>query len=175
MTMIISQCTLNGRIYGSRHLARKWESEKIAGSEHTLISCIETMILLDLLGAESPNMHSFFESTDVLFDRLAKLEQKLTAEKLINLQTKIFNTRRAYRGGPQDDHIPFDQRGVPVLHLIAAPFPPVWHKVEDDMDHIHQSTVMAWSMLLRCVVAEYMRIDSDGLATPPQLNNQDIL
>jgi hypothetical protein len=32
-------------------------------------------------------------------------------------------------GGIGDDHVPFLQKGVDVLHLIASPFPTVWHSV----------------------------------------------
>lgn len=28
-----------------------------------------------------------------------------------------------------DDHMPFVRKGVPAFHVIAAPFPPVWHKL----------------------------------------------
>ena len=33
------------------------------------------------------------------------------------------------RGKISDDHLPFLDRGVPILHLIPSPFPSVWHTV----------------------------------------------
>lgn len=32
-----------------------------------------------------------------------------------------------YGGGIEDDHLPFLEKGVPVVHLITMPFPRVWH------------------------------------------------
>jgi hypothetical protein len=47
----------------------------------------------------------------------------------------------AYMG---DDHLPFLHRGVSVLHVIAEPFPRVWHTLGVSMNvhqkwHIHVS------------------------------------
>ena len=36
-----------------------------------------------------------------------------------------------------DDHLPWMERGVPILHLIASPFPSVWHT----QVHIHNSVL----------------------------------
>jgi glutaminyl-peptide cyclotransferase len=36
----------------------------------------------------------------------------------------------------EDDHVPFKKRGVPILLLLAHPFPSVWHQIEDNYDRI---------------------------------------
>jgi len=36
----------------------------------------------------------------------------------------------------EDDHVPFFQRRVPILHLIPPGFTRVWHTIEDDFDHL---------------------------------------
>jgi glutaminyl-peptide cyclotransferase len=41
----------------------------------------------------------------------------------------------------QDDHIPFMARGVEVLHLIPSSFPAVWHRIEDDGEHLDGPTI----------------------------------
>lgn len=33
-------------------------------------------------------------------------------------------------GGIEDDHLPFLKLGVSVLHVIASPFPRVWHTLK---------------------------------------------
>lgn len=38
-------------------------------------------------------------------------------------------TGTEYAGGIEDDHIPFLRRGVEILHIIASPFPQVWHTI----------------------------------------------
>lgn len=35
-----------------------------------------------------------------------------------------------------DDHIPFLQRGIPVIDVIQTPFPDTWHTTADTMDRI---------------------------------------
>lgn len=38
-------------------------------------------------------------------------------------------TGTEFGGGIEDDHIPFLRLGVDILHIIANPFPSVWHKL----------------------------------------------
>jgi len=61
-------------------------------------------------------------------------------------------------GGIQDDHIPFVRRGVNILHVIANPFPKVWHKIEDDASAIHIPTLKRWNLIFRVFTAEYLRL-----------------
>mmetsp|Transcript_2016 Transcript_2016/g.6123 ORF Transcript_2016/g.6123 Transcript_2016/m.6123 type:complete len:96 (-) Transcript_2016:178-465(-) len=53
-----------------------------------------------------------------------------------------------------DDHLPFLERGVPVLHLIADPFPSVWHSRYDDLSALDPPTVEDLALILRGFVAE---------------------
>ena len=48
----------------------------------------------------------------------------------------------------QDDHVPFMQRGVEVLHVIPTPFPHVWHRIEDDGEHLDADVVADWATLI---------------------------
>lgn len=36
------------------------------------------------------------------------------------------------RTGIDDDHRPFKELGVPIVHVIPVPFPKVWHKQTDN-------------------------------------------
>lgn len=132
----------------SRHLAHKWATSYIPPNfkrrliPYTYsneISGIEHLILLDLLGASRPVIRSGFQSTGWLFDRMVSAEQRLgesgafayegdgaaTQEKW----TTFFAPRTAASpfGFVEDDHIPFMKLGVDILHVIANPFPRVWH------------------------------------------------
>eukprot|EP00658_Telonema_sp_P-2_P061795 TRINITY_DN50461_c0_g1_i1.p1 TRINITY_DN50461_c0_g1~~TRINITY_DN50461_c0_g1_i1.p1 ORF type:complete len:147 (+),score=0.94 TRINITY_DN50461_c0_g1_i1:220-660(+) len=53
--------------------------------------------------------------------------------------------------GMDDDHKHFLVRGVPILHLISAPFPPVWHELSDDEDHLNMDLIYEFTLML----AEY--------------------
>jgi glutaminyl-peptide cyclotransferase len=58
-----------------------------------------------------------------------------------------------------DDHVPFLQRGVEVLHLIPAPFPRVWHEIEDDGAHLDGDTVEDWARIVAVFAAEWMELE----------------
>lgn len=58
-----------------------------------------------------------------------------------------------------DDHVPFMERGVEILHIIPTPFPDVWHKIEDDAEHLDLPTVRDWARILTVFTAEWMELD----------------
>ena len=64
--------------------------------------------------------------------------------------------RTMYNGGIADDHIHFEAKGVPILHLIAVPFPDVWHKMSDDASAVDARTVADLNKIFRVFVAEYL-------------------
>jgi glutaminyl-peptide cyclotransferase len=57
--------------------------------------------------------------------------------------------------GVEDDHKPFQERGVPIVHLIPVPFPAVWHAREDDLAHISLPAVRDISLILKIMAVEY--------------------
>lgn len=133
-----------------RHLAQKWATtyfqphakRRLLPWETTELSTIEHLILLDLLGAKDPQIRSSFLDTAWLFDAMASAERRLGEsgafaygeEKstggswtsfFYHRQNQMFNF-----GGVEDDHIPFLKLGVSVLHVVANPFPRVWHTLK---------------------------------------------
>ena len=60
--------------------------------------------------------------------------------------------------GIDDDHKPFERKGVPILHIISSPFPSVWHKMSDNARAIDRSTVEKLNMVLRIFVSEYLSL-----------------
>ncbi|NXI47494.1 QPCTL protein, partial [Galbula dea] len=61
-------------------------------------------------------------------------------------------------GPVEDDHLPFLQRGVPILHLIPTPFPRVWHTLEDTEDNLHPPTVEDLCKILLAFLAEFLQL-----------------
>lgn len=45
--------------------------------------------------------------------------------------------------------------GVPILHLIAAPFPSVWHQIGDNRDALDYNTLCAWARIGQVALVEY--------------------
>ncbi|RMB90131.1 hypothetical protein DUI87_33471 [Hirundo rustica rustica] len=145
-------------LYGARHLAARMAARgHPAGSEVTAMSLL---VLLDLLGGPGPAIHSHFAQSHHWFLRLASIEQRLRRLGLLHAappQPPFFRLSPA-PGPVEDDHVPFLQRGVPVLHVIPTPFPWVWHTPWDTEDNLHPPTVQDLAKILVVFVAEFLQL-----------------
>ncbi|KAI9346721.1 hypothetical protein DFJ73DRAFT_953939 [Zopfochytrium polystomum] len=177
-------------LYGSRHLAEKWESEATPGQEITeaqkteknkanasvkaskrpkgRLASIDAFVLLDLLGYPTSKIVRMESRTSWMWERLVEIEGKLAENGLLVAKAKA---DALLQGGEpayfvpgdnfmaqfiDDDHRPFKERNVPVVHLIPVPFPPVWHTLRDDAHAIDTATVQDLTRILRVMVAEYL-------------------
>lgn len=160
-------------LYGARSLATNWSSEfyPAMSTYKTPLSSIELFVLLDLLGAKAPHIQSYFQTTHWAYQSLAATEQRLRS--LGRLKTasdphwfpdsKKNSHDVMPLGGISDDHLPFLARGVEILHLIDFTsfkgFPPVWHKIEDDGEHLDMATVEDWGLVITAFAAEWMELE----------------
>ncbi|KAI9240988.1 MAG: hypothetical protein BYD32DRAFT_433451 [Podila humilis] len=183
--------------YGSRHLAQKWQQRMVhrtrtatgrnGGSTANYLEGIELFVLLDLLGAEKPQVPSYFSTTQWAHRHTMSIEQRLWEAGLHGVQAlaKIrqggdadadadednmdaleeenhvvegFLSGNHPWGGVEDDHIPFLNRGVPVFHVIPVPFPHVWHTLEDDATAISKEVVSGWANIFRAFTVEYLSL-----------------
>jgi glutaminyl-peptide cyclotransferase len=131
---------------------------------------METLVLLDLLGAPDPSIPSYFTTTNWLFEELVASERRLSeAGLLYPSQDQATNKKSFFRsgfsilGGIEDDHLPFLANGVPILHLIPSPFPRVWHTLKDDATALDYPTNYAWAMIIRLFVSEFLQLDLNGV------------
>lgn len=155
-------------LYGSRHLADKLNKTPVtpAGAcnsgQVSEIDRIELFVLLDLLGARKPTFYSFFPDTDVYYARMLAIEQQLNNAGYMSSSggkaTSFFKNRRSF-GMIEDDHIPFMRKGVKILHVIASPFPSVWHKLQDDASALHHSTIRDLMAIFKTFIAEFLSLD----------------
>ncbi|CAG2178056.1 unnamed protein product [Oppiella nova] len=160
-------------LYGSRHLAHSWNRKRFMTTDEENRLCghlsemeseidrMEAMVLLDLLGAEDPNFYSHFSDTHPLYSRIVKIEQKLNKLNLMESKTKYFHNSKSWFGGIEDDHIPFLNKGVPILHVIPTPFPEVWHKDSDNRQNIHSPTTNNLLKIFKIFVVQYLHLDID--------------
>ncbi|XP_072705002.1 glutaminyl-peptide cyclotransferase-like protein isoform X4 [Ciconia boyciana] len=146
-------------LYGARHLAARMAATP-HGPRGTQITAISLLVLLDLLGARHPAIHSHFPRTHHWFLRLVAIEQQLRRLGLLHAprQDQPFFRLSLAPGPVEDDHVPFLQRGVPVLHLIPTPFPRVWHTLEDTEDNLHPPTMEDLCKILVTFVAEFLQL-----------------
>ncbi|KAL1629618.1 hypothetical protein SLS54_001370 [Diplodia seriata] len=168
-------------LYGARALAETWEATHHPGVStfQTAISSIQLFVLLDLLGASSPRIPSYFQTTHWAYQAMAKLEKRLRGlgelKSSPNHHSKKTGTKKfdeptflpdadkevsALMGGMvSDDHLPFMMRGVEILHMIPTPFPRVWHEMDDDGEHLDLDTVEDWAKLVTAFACEWMELE----------------
>ncbi|MEE6517825.1 hypothetical protein FKM82_028330, partial [Ascaphus truei] len=120
----------------------------------------DLFILLDLIGAANPVFPSYFQNTIRWFNRLQSIERRLHSLNVLkNHPSEVQYFQNNLRAGQvDDDHVPFLQRGVPVLHLIPSPFPDVWHTFDDNEENLDSVTVDNINKILQVFVLEYLNI-----------------
>ncbi|XP_034483808.1 glutaminyl-peptide cyclotransferase [Drosophila innubila] len=155
--------TNSDSVYGSRHLASKLartRSGNPVGGQANLaprhIDRIEVLVLLDLIGARNPKFSSFYENTHGLHSSLVEIEEELRKAGKLQGNNKMFFNRPA-GGFVDDDHRPFLQENVPILHLIASPFPDTWHTPRDNADHLHWPSIRNFNRIFRNFLHEYLK------------------
>lgn len=165
-------------------LAEEWEQtmNPAMSTYRTPLDSIDMFMLLDLLGSASPRVPSYFKTTHWAYQRMAKVEERLRSlqqfksspnhpskrdaantvprdEPLFLTEAGKSDSDRWWGGMIEDDHIPFQARGVDILHMIPAPFPSVWHNIDDDGEHLDSDTVEDWTKLFAAFTAEWMDLE----------------
>ncbi|KAI3340799.1 glutaminyl-peptide cyclotransferase [Ustulina deusta] len=156
-------------LYGARSLAEKWEAEMYPAQStyETPLAAINLFVLLDLLGAADPHVPSYFAATHWAYQGMAKIEMRMRKLGLLATQPKTpflpesEKTAELFRhdGFVGDDHVPFMARGVPILHIIPTPFPPTWHTMDDDGDHLDPASIGDWAKIVTAFAAEWLELD----------------
>jgi glutaminyl-peptide cyclotransferase len=116
----------NGKdnLYGTRHLAAKWSQDGTLGK-------IKAFLVADMIADKDLNIDHSENSTPWLNDILK------TAAKNTGHSAYIFK----YSEPEEDDHLPFAQRGVPVLDVIDAHYGPVTQSTPDGYHHTAEDTL----------------------------------
>lgn len=174
--------TATDSLYGSRHLAAKWESTYVmntnvptsgpsSGPENSatnILQTIDVMILLDLLGMRDTRIWNTHQETAAHWSHLVDVQRMLATFGLLsnNLMSRLdaagnggyfMATSSVYsRYQIEDDHKPFMERGVPIVHVIPQQFPSVWHKEGDNGDAVDPATIQDYALIFRVFVAEYL-------------------
>jgi glutaminyl-peptide cyclotransferase len=112
-------------LYGTKHLAAKWDREGTIGK-------IKALMIADMIGDKDLNLDDDGNSTQWLRDML------VVAAKDTGHSANIF--KESY-SGIEDDHLPFKQRGVPVLDLIDIDYGPKTQAMPDGYHHTAQDTI----------------------------------
>lgn len=142
-------------LYGARHLASKWAATR-DGSGHTYLQGIEAFILLDLIGTADTHFKLRFQETAPVYNKMRKIEACLRMHNLLipsQPQNALFTPDEEF-SDIEDDHKPFYQKGVPVVHLITTPFPAVWHTGSDNINALDLNRIENLSRVIRVYLAD---------------------
>ncbi|KAI3367868.1 hypothetical protein L3Q82_026702, partial [Scortum barcoo] len=154
------QWTDTDSLYGSRHLAQKMETtpHPAGATDTNLLHGIDLFLLMDLIGAPTPHFGNQFPSTTPWLSRLQNIEKRLhSMNQLVDHPNSVQYFWPNHRvGHVEDDHIPFLNKGVRVLHLIPSPFPSVWHTFDDNEQNLDRSTIQNLNKILQVFVLEYL-------------------
>jgi glutaminyl-peptide cyclotransferase len=150
-----------------RSLAETWEKthHPVLSTYHSALSSINLFLLLDLLGSSNPNIPSYFSTTHWAYQHMATVESRLRDMSILRSKPgrqflSDFNKLPHLFGNfIQDDHVPFMARGVEILHIIPTPFPKVWHRMEDDGEHLDLDTTNDWAVIVTAFVGEWMDLE----------------
>jgi glutaminyl-peptide cyclotransferase len=134
--------------YGTRHLAAKW-------SQDGTLTKIKAFVVADMIADKDLNIDHSDNSAPWLNDILK------AAAKNTGHSAYIFQ----YSEAEEDDHLPFAQRGVPVLDVIDAHYGPSTDATPDGYHHTAQDT-------LDKISAHSLQISGDILLELIRLINQ---
>ena len=127
---INKEWTDSDSLYGTRHIAAKWSADGTIGH-------IKAFLLADMVGWKGMNIDREGNSTPWLLDLLARAGKDTGHSKYLFKESQPI----------EDDHLPFKQRGVPVLDVIdfeygTASNPEAYHHTElDTMDKLSAASL----------------------------------
>jgi len=148
--------TDNDSLYGSRHLANKW-------NQQNKINNIDLLILLDLLGSTDSIIRDYNATKTRWFQQARTIEQRMMSSNLLGRCRGWcpvwFKSHWWYDyTSVQDDHIPFQKLGVPIFHMISSPFPYVWHTIHDDLTILNYQRINRLAKIITVFVAQYLHL-----------------
>ena len=125
-------------VYGSRHLAQKWQQDGTAKK-------VKAFILVDMIGDADLDIVKDTFSTPWLSDLVYKAASNL------GYQSHFYQ----FSNGIDDDHIPFSKVGIPVVDLIDFTYGynnVFWHTPQDTVDKLSpQSLAITTDVVLETI------------------------
>lgn len=134
--------TATDSLYGSRHLADKWNADGT-------LSRIDALINVDMIGDRDLSIVREAYSSDIVMRTIWQTASDLSYGKhFSNLQ-----------GAIEDDHVPFLKKGVRAVDLIDFSYGPDhswWHTEQDTMDKLSANSL---EVVGRVVAESLKRLD----------------
>jgi glutaminyl-peptide cyclotransferase len=137
--------TASDSLYGVRHIAAKWSMDGT-------INHIKAFIVADMIGWKQMNIDREQNSTPWLLDLLARAGKETGHSNYLFRHTMTI----------EDDHLPFKERGVPVLDVIDYEYGPpdpsrpgeflFHHTAQDSLDKLSASSLQVSADLFLALV-----------------------
>ena len=141
----------NDSIYGSRNYANMLKKDY----QQEAFDTIDLFILLDLIGADNCQFPNFFpRSTSNCYNLLSRIERHLRNRNMLKKKTQYYFRGNYGLFGIEDDHVPFLNENVPILHLVPFPFPTQWHTAKDTIENLNKSNIHDMRIILKCFLLE---------------------
>lgn len=118
----VRQWTDTDSLYGSRHLAEKWEKDGT-------LKKLKALLVMDMIGDADLGIDRDTNSTQWLTDLVYEAAERS------GVQSHFY----ARAGAISDDHLPFVRRGVPSIDLIDLEYGynnVFWHTPQDTVDKL---------------------------------------
>lgn len=134
----VQQWSHSDSLYGSRHLAAKWENDGT-------LKRIKAFLLADMIGDKNLDIQRDLNSTPWVLDVVKKAASRLGYQSYFFAQNEQV----------EDDHLPFVQRGVPSADVIDLDYGPqnaYHHTAQDTMDKLSaKSLTIAGNVFLETI------------------------
>lgn len=137
-------------LYGSRHLAAKWQQDGTAKK-------IKAFLLVDMIGDKDLDIQRDAGSSPWLEDVILQAAQRLGYQSYFFEQTL---------NGLEDDHVPFARAGIPVADIIDINYGynnAYHHTIEDTLDKLSPKSLQ----ISGDVILETIRLLNGGAAGSP--------
>jgi Zn-dependent M28 family amino/carboxypeptidase len=141
----IGQWSESDSLYGSRHLAERWEADGT-------LSRIKAFINVDMIGDRDLAVLEDMNSSPALRNLVWRIAERLGYGKHFLRNNSAI----------EDDHLPFLRRGVNALDLIDLDYGPgnsYWHTDKDTMDKL---SVGSFQIVGRVLLETLKKLDGDG-------------
>ncbi|XP_030570437.1 glutaminyl-peptide cyclotransferase-like [Drosophila novamexicana] len=136
-------------------------SRRFAEVETIPLKNIELVVTLNLIGAPNHIYMSHYEDTFVLHNRLADIERDMQMAGKLTKCHKLFHSLKDHESDIEDDHYPFLEEGVPVLHIVPHTYPDAWHTAGDNFMSLHWPTIRNMNAIIPRFVYEFLKTNRE--------------
>ncbi|XP_034105431.1 glutaminyl-peptide cyclotransferase-like [Drosophila albomicans] len=127
------------------------------------LESINVVITLNMIGAPNHIYMSKYERTYILHEMMANIEQKLRQSGQLIKCPQLFYKLKSHDTDMYDDHYPFLNASVPVMHVVPHTYPDVWLQDDDNIQNLHWPSVHNVNAILTRFIYEYIQGYDDSL------------